>query len=322
VLFESVRAESFYDVENLASWISLGAVLENMQIAAADLGLRLDATVFPKDDRPGVVVKARLEQATAQPQPLAAAIAHRCTNRRAYRREAVSDEIRLVFEQAITQIAGARLSWVVAPDLKRRVARIAAENDALLFEHRALHDGLYRWLRWTPRQVAQTSDGMPIDTLELGLLERPGFRLAAAWPLARALSLFGMSRAAVMRSARVYARSSAIALVTVERAAPEDFVRGGQTVQRLWLTATARGLAFQPMTGITFLLLRLLLREGEGLSARHRERLARLRDQLQRILPVMADRFPVMLFRVGLAPPPSARSLRLPLAAVFSEDTA
>jgi hypothetical protein len=81
-------------------------------------------------------------------------------------------------------------------------------------------------------------------------------------------------------------------------------------VQRLWLTATAQGLSFQPMAGMLYLLAylapgqeavrdepqRAVLREADGL--------------FRRVLPLDPQRAPIMLFRIGYGASPSATSLR------------
>jgi hypothetical protein len=88
-------------------------------------------------------------------------------------------------------------------------------------------------------------------------------------------------------------------------------------LEQIWLTATRHGIAFQPITGITFLLLRMRLTGGEGLSSDHRRLLERIEEELKRVYPEGAAESPIMLFRLGLAPPPSGRAPRLPLEQVL-----
>ena len=70
-------------------------------------------------------------------------------------------------------------------------------------------------------------------------------------------------------------------------------------------------------TGITFLLLRMRLQGGEGLSPDHRKVLERVAEGFARMYPEGAPESPIMLFRLGLASPPSGRALRLPLEQVL-----
>jgi hypothetical protein len=105
--------------------------------------------------------------------------------------------------------------------------------------------------------------------------------------------------------------------LSVRGGRPEDFVRGGEVLERIWLTATRYSIAFQPITGITFLLLRMRLTGGERLAAQHSTLLARIDEEFKRVFPESAAESPIMLFRLGLAPPPSGRAPRLPLEQIL-----
>lgn len=318
VVFLPDRAESLYDVRNAASWISLGAVLTNLRVAAGHLGLEVAADVFPGDDAPGVVARARLTPARPTDETLWPALDARCVNRRPYRRDPLPTAIRDELQALGASTAGVHLSWIEDPPTKARLAALAACNERILFENRPLHDGLYRWLRWSPAEIQRTGDGMPVESLELWRPERAALRLMGSWPRARLFTALGASRTLPLRSRQVYARSAAIALLTVEGADRTDFVRGGEVLERIWLTATLRNVAFQPITGIIFLLLRLALEQGRGLSVRHQSLVDRVARDLWELFPEVLGQTPVMLFRLGLAPPPTARAPRLPSRRILS----
>lgn len=322
VTFVSERARSLYEARWAASWISLGAVLTNIALAAGARGVRIDATTFPADDAPDVVARIRLESGALLADPLMAAIPDRCVNRRAYQRVAIPATVRDEIAAEAAAIPGLALAWHDTDRAKRQIAALAAQNDRVLFENRTLHDGLFRWLRWSTAEVEGSRDGMPIVTMELTPFERAGFRVLRSWPWARLAAVAGITRGLPLRARSIYRRSGALALLSTEGDAPDDFVRGGQVLQRIWLTATLRGLAFQPITGITFLLLRLRLMGGDGLSQAHRRLLQRLDREFREIFPSAGDRVaPVMLFRVGVASPPSARAPRLPLDQILTVET-
>jgi hypothetical protein len=210
-----------------------------------------------------------------------------------------------------------RLSWIDADSAKTRIAALAAQNDRILLENRELHDGVYGWIRWTRAEAERLRDGMPGDTLGLSRFEQPGMRLLGSWRWARLAAALGITRGLPLRAHKIYRSSAAIALLSARGDQPEDFVRGGEVLEKIWLTATRYGVAFQPITGITFLLLRMRLTGGERLAAHHRTLLDRIGEEFKRVYPEGAAESPIMLFRLGLAPPPPGRSLRLPLEQVL-----
>lgn len=317
ILFLADRAESLYDIKWLASWISLGAVITNIRLSATQFGLQLTAELFPAGESPETVARMRFEAGSAAADQLAQAIPARCVNRRAYRQEPLPTGVREELQALAASSSDARLSWVDTDPAKGRIAALAAQNDRILLENRALHDGVYSWIRWTRAEAQRRRDGMPAETLELSPLERPGMRLLGSWRWARLAAALRISRVLPARARKIYQRSGAIALLSVRGDQPPDFVRGGEVLQRIWLTATRRGLAFQPITGITFLLLRMRLAGGEGLGSEHRKLLDRIEQEFKRIYPAGAAESPIMLFRLGLAPPPSGRAPRLPVEQVL-----
>jgi hypothetical protein len=314
IVFIPERAESFYDVEHIASWVSLGALLENVTLAAEGQGLQPAVELFPESGAGNVVGRISFTPKQLPRSPLLTAIPGRSVNRRPYRREPLPAAVSEGLLAAGGGVAAVKTRLIEDPQALSRLAALAALNDRVLFENRALHAGLQRWLRWTREDTLRTQDGMPIESLELARIERPGFRMLSAWPCARQLGLAGGTRLLPLRARRTYLRSAAVGLVSVNREEATAFIEAGRVVERIWLTATVRQVAFQPITGITFLLLRLWTKGGAGLSPGHRRLLDGAGRELREILSLGPGELPVMLFRLGFADPPTARAPRLPVS--------
>lgn len=318
IRFDRERAESLYDIRQAASWVALGAVLTNIRLAANEQGLRTTAALFPDPAAKDVAARLTIEPSRQRRDPLFDAIPVRCVNRRPYAAAALPRDVRETLLATIQEFSGVFMDLVEEPRMKRRLARLAACNDRLVFENRALHNGLFRWIRWNPEETTRTGDGMPVESLELGAGARAGFRWLAAWPFARLISTLGATRLLALKTARTYRRSAAIGLLSVEGHRPEDFVRSGEALEQLWLTAALHRVAFQPITGMTFLWLRCREDRGAGLSRAHQAVIERIGRQLSRLLPAFARHTPVMLFRIGYAEPPMARALRRRVDEVFT----
>ena len=322
IRFDEARAASLYDVNHAASWIALGAALTNLHIASRHLGVQIDQQqLLPEDARDGTVAHMALQPCAPIDHPLFQAVYTRCVNRRAYENTPLRAALRDELLALAARTPNARLDLIETREQKGTLASLAARNEQLLFEHRQLHDGLYRWLRWTREEALRTGDGLPIESLELRFFERPGFRLLGWWPAARAAAALRMTHLLPLRSQRVYEQSAAIGLLSVSGGHPEDFVRGGELLQRLWLTATLRGLAFQPITGMICLWWRCQRASGEGLSPLHRQLVENTARALERFFPDGMRQTPLMLFRVGYADPATGRAQRKPIDAVLQMTT-
>ena len=317
IRFLADRAASLYDANCAASWVALGASLENLRITARAIGATLSEDIFPTGGRDRVAARIGVAAGERRPEPLFDAIAKRCVNRRPYSREPIPREVSTELVDVARSAAGVQLQLVEDPAARARVAALASRNDRLLFEHPELHHGLYRWLRWSDRDTDRTGDGMPIGSLELHPAEQLGFRLLGSWPIARGCAGLRLTRMLPRRSVRVYRHSAAIGLLSVADNSPQQLVAAGSALQRVWLTATERGLAFQPITGMICLLWRCRFASGDGLSAAQRAWIEQTGEELAQWLPAVRDRMPVMLFRLGYAPAPTARARRLPIESVL-----
>jgi len=310
------RADSLYDSDHLASWVSLGATLHHIRITAKALGFNCAVDLFPRDDENPV---ACLQFRPCEPQedPLVAVIPSRCVNRRPYAPKPLEPIARHAFQQLAI---GSAASFTLVEDRPtlQSVARVAAAQDRLLFENGTLHDGLYRWLRWTVAEQQRHGDGMPIEALELHPLERPAFRALRSSTLVGLSARLGLTRLLPWRNVCAYQRSAAMGLMSLPGHQPTDFVLGGELFERVWLTATLNGVAFQPIAGLIFLWLKCRFGRGEGLSLAHRILVESWGAQLTCLFPELRHRTPMTLFRLGYAPAPSARSRRLALEEVLT----
>jgi hypothetical protein len=91
-------------------------------------------------------------------------------------------------------------------------------------------------------------------------------------------------------------------------ATPDDDVRGGAAMQRVWIAAQRAGLAVQPVVPL-FLHARTDAELAE-LAGPYTARLAAARQRLRELLGVGPDREFAMLLRLAYAPPPTMVSLR------------
>jgi hypothetical protein len=114
--------------------------------------------------------------------------------------------------------------------------------------------------------------------------------------------------------------SSALAVVTVPRADPTWYVRGGAAMERFWLTCEMHGLAVQPTSPV------FLYAVGESdlrqLSGeRYLDESYQLFERFNEFWGISDGETAVMVFRIFQAPPPSVHSIRLPLAHVLSRES-
>jgi nitroreductase len=319
-LHDVERSVSFLDFEDKASMLAIGAAVENITLAAPALGLEAHVELSPQTDLPRCVAAISFDEIAARDVPELEQIAQRVTNRRLAGRVSLSaPEQEALFASAAS--AGAELQLLTSPEDLHAVAGVLARGDRVRFLSEKMHAELMNELRWTREEVERTRDGIDVATLEMTPTDLAGMRLVSSWSMMRMLRNIGAGRGLEKPTRKAIAAASAVGLVTVQGTSSESYFYGGRAMQRIWLAANARGLAFQPMAALLYVFLRLA-RQGTGLSEVERAELMELRAAYCDLFATGPCRAEVMLFRVARAGPPTARALRRPVDEIFTVERA
>ena len=310
---DTTRDTSLYNVLGSAAIIALGAMIETMVIMASTFGYRTEVSYFPDVNQRDIAARLGFFSGGAS-DSLGQVIFERCVNRKPYACCRLSPSVIGFVGAAAERFGGVSVEWLEGDRGLKRLARLL-RIDRLLFENTHLHRQFFSCLRWTKEEVASTRDGLPVETLEIGAAGTRLFHLLRSWHVVNVLNGFGFSRIAGRRSAQLIRRSSAVGVLTIAQPSPESFLDVGRAFQRVWLEATAQGLSLQPMTGVLLLQLRLLLQQTEGLSQRQIDVLASTRDQLASLFDLKRE-VPVVMFRIGMADSPTARTIRRQISEV------
>ena len=303
------RDLSLFNVQHLASFIALGAVLENISIAASTEGYRALVEYHADTRDEDFVARIRFEPG-AEHDSLADFLDKRCTNRKSYAARAIDPEVIKRLTAKSTPFPTIELSWVQDITRLKQLGQIIARADRLIFENPLIHAHLFSTIRWNQAEVEITRDGLPIKSLELGRAGSLAFRGLKRWSVVNFLNRFGFSKAAAKNSVMLMRRCSAAGLITAPDTSPRGFMEAGRVFQRIWLHVTKEKLTLQPMTAVIFLQLRARLRSCDGLSQDQIVVVNALRRDLDTFFALPVDRVPAMLFRVGQAPAPSSRTIR------------
>jgi hypothetical protein len=295
----------------MGTYLALGAAVENMVLAAGAAGIASDVRAFPVEGDPRVVADLAFSRAPVPTpsSPLVEHIGKRATNRRLGPRVALDREHERALAAAAAD-AGGRLQIMTDADRLERIGRVLGAGDRIRFLSERLHHELMREIRWSPEEVETTRDGIDLATMELSRTDLATLRLSRSWNNLLFIREIGGGRALEKSARDGMAAASASCLLTFPGTKGSSYFHGGRALQRVWLTATKLGLAFQPTSAIVYLWARLERGGGEGLAADEVARLHELRQDFRGIFDVAPDQAEVMLFRVSIAAAPSARSLR------------
>ncbi len=314
------REQCVYDFEGHASQLSLGALIENIVLAAgscqwsAAVTRRLDAPVH----RPSFDIRFAHAAGVAA-DPLAAFITKRCVQRRPLQMRALTAEEKSALEQALGP--DHRVVWFEGYRNRLRIARLLFENAGLRLtmpEAYPVHRRIIRWhARFSEDRVPDQALGA--DPLTLCLMEWAMQSWERLEFLDKYLAGTLMPRIQMDFIPGV-ACAAHFALTSQKRADSIDgFIAAGRAMQRFWLTATRLGLQMQPE--MTPLIFSSYVRAGVRFSrtAGLWERALQVSRGLERLLGADVCDAAVFLGRIGAGRAPHARSTRLPLSQLMVE---
>jgi molybdopterin/thiamine biosynthesis adenylyltransferase/nitroreductase len=310
------RTGFFYDVNHESTYITFGAVIENIRIAATHYGLKTDMNLFPSRENQNIIAEIKFLHTDIDTDPLYPFIMDRCVNRKPYMKKKIEADVIQKLKDVVSETPGADMIWIDGKDDKRVMRNITYNADRILFEDKRLHEGLFRWIR-IKKEDASKKDGMNLNVLELSWFQKQAFPILANWRVLSWLNKIGMSRAPGINSIILLKQSPAYCLLTMNNRSPSAYINGGRMLERFWIKANALGLSLQPMAGFIFLLNHLNHDGALQFSKNHRASIQNMYKEIEKILREQKNRVPTMFFRIGYATRPTTRTPRRPVDEIF-----
>ena len=309
------RDHCVYDLDGSASQIALGALIENIAIAAAREGLRVDAVRVADSpiDKPRFDVAFEADDSVAA-DPLVDSIELRSVQRRALKTRPLTDAEKLALEAALGNHH--RVVWIEGSQGRRRMASLlfaSAKLRLVMPEAYLVHRDAIEWgARYSDDRVPEDAVGLDPATARLMRWVMKSWTrveffnrfLAGTW--VPRLQLDVIPALACASHFVIVASSPANDI--------DDFVAAGRAMQRFWLTATKLGLQLQPeLTPLIFARYSrndVKFSETEGMV----ERARRLANRLASEFGDTSVKNAVFMGRLGEGAAAISRSLRKPLA--------
>lgn len=299
------------DVGCRGSFVAAGAAVFNAWVVAGERGHAAAVETWPEG--PSADLVARLVPGPSDEDPpvdLAAEVPRRVSNRRhgdgsrlgpdavdALRREAESE--------------GGGLCWLDGEALEA-VIPIWGEADRQRFLSPLLHREMMSELRRPGIDELET--GIDVRTLELSATDEVKLDVLRRADVMAALASWDGGTRLGDDTVKRLRSSSGLAVITAPQRTPEAYLRGGMAMERVWLRASALGLAVQPMSP-AFLYAHDEQELADIVGPDRGRRLIDLRQGFLEAAGLGSGQALILALRVSRAPPPSAISLREGLAA-------
>jgi len=280
--------------------ISLGCAVENLTLAGPPNGIATTVTLLPDPADPTHIATVTLAKAPVSRSALFDAITDRHTNRGGYDTDRAVTAAQRDALSALVDVPDTELVWfTTGPQMQAFSALTVRATEAIIADPQQAADD-FRWYRPSWHDIQTDKDGITIDP-------------SGQSPLIRAVSKLlpttqKQGNAGWLSGTRDTQLPTAAAFGAIVVTEPHDHLqrlRAGRIWQRIHLSATAAGLAMQPLCQIP-----------ERID---RETSAKLSPVCTAAMAAMlpAGTHPVMTFRIGYPTGPALLSPRRPAADVI-----
>jgi molybdopterin/thiamine biosynthesis adenylyltransferase len=309
------------DVRARASYVGIGAAVFNARVAAAHAGLGTGLHLFPHGATSDVVAELAIGSSTGAgaevrvPDEELAALYEPMLDRCSNRRHGVPEALDLGVVARLNRAAaleGATLHLVTDPSRLTRCAELMGATERVRFLTPGLREATMREMRFAGDDVRT---GIDLATLELSSFETASIQLMRRADVMELLERWDAGHALGDYLKTAVLSSSALAVISMVNSTPASYVTGGMALERVWIEAQRAGLAVHAV-GPAFLYA-VQDSDFETLcGTRWADDLRRLSAAFRAEVGLGPSTAMALVLRLSHAPPPSTRSLRLPIEAV------
>jgi molybdopterin/thiamine biosynthesis adenylyltransferase len=305
------------DARETVTRLTLGAVTESIVVSARAKGLPATVTYDPHG--PADLIHTRVTIGTATHEPsawereLGAAIRDRFTQRGRVQGRPLTAADCADLIRATTQF-DVHVWLSDDPVTKDRFADAVATGNRLRVLVEEMHGDAFREFYFRGEEPERV-DGIALDDIHLTTAEFTGIRLVRRPEVARFLRRRGEGSGMVDFARDWGTLASAVGALTIRNTERRDYVEAGRAFQRLWLTATARGIGLHPTTAIFHEEETLTYPEGGMFTPDERLDIENRMHEVRKTLLHNADEQLAIMFRLLVAEdvPAVQRTPRRPL---------
>lgn len=301
------KDNALLNIDQSGTLIALGAAIQNAELEAKSLGF---APELAYSDSGSLVAMMTLREGgslSQEERPLREAIPFRHSNRKSYKNVPLTDGDRTAIIRAAGVSPEVALSLIEKKEMMRPVSRALTTMEQVALQNKALHELFFESIFWSKKQNDAGESGLYIYTLELPPPARLLFKILKYWPVAHALARIGFPKLVAQINAAQNATASAFGVLSLTKFDRRGYVEAGRMLERVWLSAAARGMSLQIVTGMLFLARTIERGEASVFSATESSTVQRAYAQAKEMLGIDE---PFLMFRVGYASAPTAVSFR------------
>ncbi|MFZ6051110.1 Rv1355c family protein [Halocola ammonii] len=314
--------EAFSDAKGIGTLISHGTTLETMRIEAEHRGIKTNIEWFPLGSENEMTAAVSFSNhgssADENIEYYHGLLDLRCTQRETPERSIIDHEKLQSLIQEVAESKNTRLHIVTEPEQVDAIGRLVRKGDRIrLMNPHGHRDFFGKEVRWNREHSGRTRDGLDMSLFEMSPSDQIGMQVLKNWEGVDFLRKIKGGNILERVSKKSFESASAIGVLSVPDHTPEYLVEAGQMLQRMWLRATDKKIAMQPMTVLQMLF--PFTEDPKGLVEAHEvNELRAIKRDFYEIVDIPEGRKDVFLFRMFQAENTKPKSFRKPLHEVLT----
>ncbi|PCJ61869.1 MAG: hypothetical protein COA79_06125 [Planctomycetota bacterium] len=296
---------SFFNLKCKAGLISIGALIENMKIAATQFRLETVIETFSieTNDLAAKITFRPLD--TIEPDYMHRYIWDRCVNRKPYLKKPLENYVCEEIESELNLFPNVKFHKVEGQQNLKQLRKILEVFGEVRTETKTVHETLHHNIHYTYEEAKKKKSGFPLDNLEAGLAGNMMLKFTRKWSTQKFLNKFGFSKVIAKKTEEGISKSSACFLLSIPDFSDKSYIDGGRALERVWLKLTDLGISMQPMTTVNFFLYRYATEGLINFDKKHHEMIKKGANDFSKFFPDLDinTNGQIMLMRVGYSPP-------------------
>ncbi|MDA1353779.1 MAG: Rv1355c family protein [bacterium] len=307
------RSKSLLDYNNFASYLALGAAIENASLYCKNNGL--EPTIhFESESEYPLVATLSVNQTTIAPTELERTLFENMFNRHTNRLTVPSEPID---EAELTSLRNwispkTKLALITKSDSINEIADIVAEGERLRLLDPQSHKDLMAEIRWNEKEATETRTGIDLETFQLSASDLAGLEVVSDYDATQFLKQWGKGKGLKKLTQNGIKAAPAIGCLSIAKEPSSyTYFNGGRELQRLWIGANANGIALQPIAPLLYLFPRSNDHTDTDLSAFMRHELSALHTRFNTVFEKNSKKTDILLFRLFKSKESPKKSLRI-----------
>jgi len=295
--------------------LSLGAAAENLILKAHQMGYEVELNKFPLGVGNDLISTFKFHNLSSNNtelhnnDKLIEFVPKRITNRNLGERTTLNKTDENYFKEVVDSINGAELKIFNNEEKIDEIKEILSEVDKLFMTNKTGHSHFIHEIRWNKKEVEETRDGIDINTIDLTPTEKAGLIVSKNWNVTKHIKKWNLGNEFGKLSKKAVDSASALGMITMPKFNADNYFEGGRAVQKLWLAATEKNIALQPMSINTFLFAKVGDKNFDDIEE-IKEEMVLLYDKLIKSSGISSNQKDVFFFRLAKVNEPKIKALR------------